>query len=218
MENPFADILGTSTIPDYSRLSFEEQCAYYVALMPYKVSSTGEMQRFPPAAVAAAAGVSQSTISLLGDAGQVRGGQLRYPKVAAEYAALGHEAFVHKYVTPIIRERLAVAYDAWKARKRNPDLNQRGYNPRANRYVGRHEWPKTSIGLHAIVYVDLAPERGGYFWFDLKPRQDLPEIALNQATPQGDPERERDPNDHEQGFATSTDAWRAARDRLDPKL
>lgn len=211
MENPLADMLEGLAIPDYGKLSFEEQCAYYIALLPYKLTTTGETTRFPPAAVAQAAGVSQSTISLLSDAGQVRGGQLRYPRVAAEYAKLGHETFVHKYLTPIIRERLRVALDDWKRRKRNPDVNEHGYNPRANRYVGRHEWPKTSIDLQAIFYIDLAHDRGGYLWFNLKPRQDLPEIPLNQAIGQGDPACSN------RGFATSEDAYRWVKAYLSPK-
>jgi hypothetical protein len=213
MENPFAEMLKNSKIPDYGRLSFDEQCAYYVALLPYKVSTSNEYVRFPPSVVASAAGVSQSTISLLSDAGKVRGGQLRYPKVAAEYAKLGHDAFVHKYLTPIIRERLAVALEAWKRRKRNPDLNDKGFNPRANRYVGRHDRLETSIDLPAHFYItEPIPDRGGYFWRNLKPRHDLPEIPVSQAPLEGDPAR------NGQGFATSQDAFRAALARLDPKL
>lgn len=211
MENPLADILENSNIPDYSRLSFEEQCAYYIALRPYQASSGGQTKRFPPAAVAAAAGVSQSTISLLGDAGKVRGGQIRYPKVAAEYAKLGHDAFVHRYLTPIIRERLAVAYDDWTRRKRNPDINSEGWNPRADRYCGRHEIPETSIGLHAIFWIQAVPDLHGYAWRNLKPRYDLPEIPVSEAPLQGDPTRGG------KGYATSQDCFRAAKHRLDPK-
>ncbi len=205
MENPFADMLVGSKIPDYSRLSFEEQCAFYVALLPYKVSTSNEYQRFPPAAVAAAAGVSQSTISLLSDAGKLRGGQVRYPKVAREYQTLGHEAFVHKYLTPIIRERLAAALEDWKARKRNPDINAKGYNPRADSACGRHDRPETSIDLPAVFYIQLMPDRGGYFWRNLKPRHDLPEVPVSQADCNGP-------------YPTSQDAKRAALAYLDPKL
>lgn len=208
MENPFAQKLADLDRPNYGKLTFEEQCGYFACLM----------LDVPPSAVAQVAGISQATTSLLSGAGQVRGGQLRYPKVGREYASLGREAFVHKYLTPIIRERIDQAIDAMRRRERNPDVNARGYNPRANRYAGkRYEWPQTSIDLHAVFFIDLAHDRGGYFWFDLKPRQDLPEIPLNQAVARGDPDRERDAAGHEQGFATSEDCFRWVKNYLDPK-
>ena len=207
MENPFAQKLAALNRPNYGKLTFEEQCGYYACLM----------LDVPPAAVAVAAGISQATTSLLGGAGEVRGGQLRYPKVGRELATLGREAFVHKYLTPIIRERIDQAIDAYRRSKRNPDINERGFNPRANRYCGRHDWPKTSIGLPAHFFIDLLHERGGYFWFNLKPQNHYPEIPLNMAKPQGNPERERDANGHEQGFATSEDCYRWVQNYLNPK-
>lgn len=207
MENPFAKKLEALNRPNYGKLTFEEQCGYYACLM----------LDVPPAVVAAVAGISQATTSLLGGAGEVRGGQLRYPKVGRALADLGKDAFVHKYLTPIIRERIDQALDAYHRRARHPDVNDRGYNPRANRYCTRHEWPETSLGLPAVFVIDLAHERGGYFWFNLKPRHDLAEIPLNQAVARGDPERERDPNGHEQGFATSEACFRWVKNYLNPK-
>jgi hypothetical protein len=201
MENPLAEMLKDLDTPNYGRLSFEEQCAYYVALM----------LKTPPAAVAAAAGVSQSTVSLLADAGLVRGGQVRYPRVANEYSKLGHDAFALKYLTAPIRDRLQVAYAAWKERKRNPDLNPQGFNPRADRYCRRYDWPETSIGLPAHFVIHLAPDHGGYVWRNLKPRHDLAEISLNEARVEGDPARSN------RGFATSEDCFRFVRNRLNPK-
>ena len=207
MENPFAKALENLDIPNYGRLSFEEQCGFHAALM----------LDVPPTAVATAAGVGSATISHLAAAGQVRSGQLRYPRVARELANLGREAFVHKYLTPIIRERLDQAIDAFKRKKRNPDINERGFNPRANRYCRRHDWPETTIGLPAHFVIELLHERGGYFWFNLKPQNHYPEIPLNMAKPQGNPERERDANGHEQGFATSEDCFRWVKNYLNPK-
>ena len=101
MENPFAQSLATLNRPDYGKLSFDEQCAYYDAL------KCG----VPPAAVAQVAGVAQSTVSLLGSAGETRGGKMRYAKLAREYDSLGHDAFVHRYLNPLIRDRLMVAIE-----------------------------------------------------------------------------------------------------------
>ena len=211
MENPLAEMLADCDTPNYGRLSFEEQCAFYIALQPFTVFTTGEIKQFPPSAVAAAAGVSQSTISLLADAGKLRGGQIRYPRVAAEFAKLGETAFTQKYLTAPIRDRLAVAYQQWKIRKQNPDANAHGFNPRANRYCGRFEWPETSIGLHAIFLIQLTPDQGGYCWRNLKPRQDLPEIPASEAPLQGDPDR------YNRGFATSEACFRWVRNYLWPK-
>ena len=94
-----------------------------------------------------------------------------------EYETLGHEAFIHRYLTPLIRDRLAVAVDEYRRRERNPDLNGKGFNPLANKYCGRHEWRETSIGMHVVFLIELIPDRSGYLWRNLKPFQGLPEIA-----------------------------------------
>ena len=214
MENPFAEALASLNRPDYGKLSFEEKCAYYAALM----------LKVPPAAVAKVAGVNQSTISLLSGAGQVRGGQLRYPKIAREYDSLGHEAFVHRYLNPLIRDRLMVAIDQIKVAERNPDVNEKGYSPRANRYLGRHDWPETSIGLHAIFRIELHPDGGGYFWRNLKPFYDQAEIEPDKVGFHpachlwGDPSRGPEHGPGAKGFATSELAYRHCKQTFDPKL
>jgi hypothetical protein len=201
MENPFAEKIASLNIPNYGKLSFEEQCAYHAALM----------LDVPVTVVMSVAGVSSATASHLAAAGQVRSGILRYPKVAAELAKLGREAFVHRYLTPIVRERLDQGLDAFNRKKRNPDLNSHGWNPRANGYCRRFDWPETSIGLHAIFTIQAVPDLEGYAWRNLKPRQDLPPIAVDQAKPQGDPERGG------LGFPTSQDCFRWVKNYLDPK-
>lgn len=212
MENPFADKLRGLDNTDYGRLPFEEQCAFFGAL---KLG-------VPRIAVAKAAGVSQATVSLMLSAGETRGGKLRYAKVAREYETLGHEAFIHRYLTPPLRERLDRAIDAWKIRIRNPDMNARGFNPKANAACGRYEWPETSIGLHAIFRIELHPDGNGYFWRNLKPRYDQPEVPADEVpyNPEcaivGDPERgpERGPN--AKGFPTSKACFAHVRRLMNP--
>ena len=199
MENPFAEQLKGFDNPDYGRLSFEEQCAFFGALKC----------QVPRLAVAKAAGVSQATVSLMLSAGELRGGKLRYAKVAREYETLGHDQFIHRYLSAPIRERLDQAIADYRRRERNPDLNAKGYNPRANAMCGRYEWRETSIGLHAIFRIELHPDGAGYFWRNLKPFYDQAEIAADQVGYHpachlwGDPSRGPERGPEAKGFATS---------------
>jgi hypothetical protein len=216
-KNPLADLVETQICTYIQRAPFEELCAYYGAL---RSGVRNEV-------VARASNLSRPAVAQLRAAGRPRGGQLRYPKVAREYVALGHQAFVAKYVNAKIRDRLEVALKEWIADpKRISDQKPvRGVNPRAKAYAGRHEWPETSIGLHAIFMIEWdddanAPRRKpgeriqatpGWKWRNLKPRQDLPEIPRDQAPLLGDPARE------DRGFATSEDCFRWVRSDLNPK-
>lgn len=212
MENPFAEQLKNLKITSHRKLSFDEQCAFYAGL---KLS-------VPHLAVSIAANVSQLTVSHLARAGSFLGGQMRYPAVAREYGTLGHEAFVHRYLTPVMRDRLAVAIDAVKRRERNPALNSKGYNPLANRYCGRHEWPETSLGLHSVFAIELCPDRCGYLWRNLKPFQGLPTVAWDDAPSNpacqlmGDPSRGPEEGPNAKGFATSKDCFQHIRRRFNP--
>jgi hypothetical protein len=212
MENPFAEQLKDLPFRNTSHLTFEEQCAFFAAL---RLS-------VPPLAVAQAAKLNRVTISHLNRAGSFLGGQIRYPKVAREYEILGHENFIHKYLTPPIRDRLAVAIDAYKRRERNPDLNANGFNPLANRYCGRHEWLETSLGLHSIFRIELIPDRRGYLWRNLKPFQGLEEIVGDQvsydpaAQLNGDPSRGPERGPSALGFATSKDCYSFVKRRFNP--
>ena len=208
MENPFAEQLALLNRPDYGKLSFEEQCAYYAALKC----------KVPPAALAKAAGVAQSTISLLGSAGQERGGKMRYAKLAREYDSLGHEAFVHRYLTPVIRDRLIVEMDKLKHAARNPDINEYGFNPRANRYVDRHDW---ALSYRRTVFrIELHPTRHGYFWRDLKPYSDLPEVTPERepfdCPLAGDPSRGPERGPDAKGYPTSELCYRACKRLFNP--
>ena len=210
MENPFAEKLASLKRPNYGKLSFGEQCAFYAALKC----------DVPPIAVAKVAGVSQATVSLLSGAGEMRGGQMRYPKVAREYDSLGHDAFVHSYLNPIIRDRLMVEMDKITHAARNPDVNSAGFNPRANRYGGRHEW---ALSYRLTVFrIELHADRGGYFWRDLKPYSDMPEIpaeqiAFNPDCPiVGDPSRGPERGPDAKGFPTSELCYRACKRLFNP--
>ena len=228
MENQFTEWLQVLGRQNYRKLSFEDQCAYYAALIlhldPANPVSPEKRRPIPPAAIASVAGVSSATISLLAGAGQVRGGQLRYPKVANEYRALGHDAFIHKYLTAPIRDRLAVALNQSDHAERNVDINEHGYNPRANRYVGRVEWTEaqSSIGLHSIVRIELHPNRGGYFWRNLKPDPYFPEVHYD-AVPfnlacqiNGDPSRGPERGSEAKGFPTSEACFRHVKRERNP--
>jgi hypothetical protein len=197
MENPFAEMLKGLINTNGRKLAFGEQCAAYGALK----------LQVPLEAVARAFGVGLPTLSYLRHAGEVRGGQLRYRLVAREFEALGEDAFVQKYLTPPIRERLAVAIDAFKRKIRNPDINAKGYNPRADGYVGHHALKPRSEYQAETWEIDIAlfsgGERPGYFYRIGKP---YPTAKWN-----GNPERQ------DGGFVTSTDCYRSARDYLSPK-
>jgi hypothetical protein len=217
MENPFAEALADLGWPNHGRLPFEDQCAYYAALKC----------DVPPVAVANVSGLSQSVVSLLKAAGTPRGGQLRYPKVASEYAAMGHDSFVHKYLTPLIRERLMVEIANLKLAEREKadgePLNEHGYSPRADSYCRRVEWKQTSIGKHAVFRIELHPGRGGYFWRDLKPYYDRPEIPADQVNFKtelvGDPARGPERGPEAKGFRTSRACYIHVKNNVfDPKL
>ena len=206
MTNPFADIVENQIADSNVRISFDEMCSFYAAL---KLGVR-------PRVVAIASGLALSTISHLRAAGFRAGGQMRYPKVGREYRSLGHDAFIHKYATPIIRERLAVAADQFKRKQIEPKTPG-AISIRAKRRAGRHDWPETSIGLHAVFLIVWSNDPPGWFWRNLKPRQDLPEIeywdsaAVSQTPLLGDPNRDN------RGFATSEDCYRHVKNYLDPK-
>ena len=193
MENPFSDLVASLNSQNHKHLTFEEQCAFYAALQ------CGVTQ----AAVALAAKVSGPTISLLSNAGQVRAGQLRYPRVAREYQSLGHDAFVSKYATPWARERLDAASAQILHKKRNPD-EAKGWSPRANAYEGVHHWPDASLGPCKFVIIPV-PDRQGWFWRQLEP----------YAGPlRGNPLL--DDGAREPGFANTKDCFRLCRSYFNP--
>lgn len=212
MENPLASLIDSLNSTMRKSLSFEEQCAFYIAL---------KLGVRPPA-VEIASGLSRHAISQLSRAGSFLGGQIRYPKVVREYEKLGHENFIHRYLTPLIRDRLAVAVDEYQRRERNPDLNAKGYNPLASKYCGRYEWRETSLGLHVVFQIELIPDRAGFLWRNLKPFQGLPEIPADQISYDpacqlnGNPERGPERGPDAKGFPTSKACFAHIKRLFDP--
>jgi hypothetical protein len=202
MENPLEKLFLNSEHPKKGKMTFSDACAFYAALQPYRVSSTGELRKLPPAAVAQAAGVSQPAISNLAAAGNIVGGQTRYPKVALEYATLGHDAFVHKYLTPIIQEKLTVALDAYNRKKRDPLKGK--LNIRAASYEGRRELKPRSTYNPMTWTILIAwrsePAIGWHYQIQAPHRENTWRGAADG-----------------RGFATSQAAFHAAREYLTPK-
>ena len=197
MENPFQESLKGLNRNNVRKLAFGEQCAAYAALK----------LQVPLEAISKTFGVSLGTLSYLGHAGEVKGDHLRYRPVAREFEALGQEAFVHKYLTAPIRERLELAIDAFKRKVRNPDINSRGYNPRADGYVGHHVLKPRSEYQADIWEIDIALMTAGSdpgYFYRIGAPHPSPQWRGNSARQGG-------------GFVTSTDCYRFARDYLSPK-
>ena len=102
MDNPFSETVSKYVEDRKGKLSFEELCGYYAAMLCEVKDREIEV----------ASGLSQPTVSNLRHAGEYRSGQLRYVRIAKEYALLGREAFIAKYATPSIRERVRLASEA----------------------------------------------------------------------------------------------------------
>jgi hypothetical protein len=154
MFNPFADDIRNSIARGKNHQSFEDLCGYYGALMCGVENE----------AIALAADLSQPSVAYLRVAGEFRGGQLRYPKVAREYRMLGHDAFVAKYVTAALKERCLTArhnieHGLAQARQSN------AVKPRASGLVGRHILKPR--GRPALVIEILPPLPEGYFYLFL---------------------------------------------------
>ena len=211
--NPLADLLERQNTKPKHKLSIEDQCSFF-ATMKLGIS---------PVVVAECTGLSLPTVCHLRQAGEYRSGQLRYPAVAREYAQLGHENFIHRYLTAPIRERIAVAIDSVNRRER-ASLNAKGYNPAANRYAGRHAWPETSSGFHVIFRIELYPDGGGYFWRNLKPRYEEPEVLADRVNYDlacqinGDPSRGPERGPDARGFPTSEACWKHVKSLYNPKV
>ena len=194
MTNPFEDILKSQTTGYARKLPHADACGYYAALRD------GVTQPI----VVAASGLSQGAISHLAAAGKRKGGQIRYPKVAAEYLALGREAFIHKYVTTIIRDRLRVAAD--QVSRHTPSaVELAGVNPRANKYRGLHNFTDQDFG--ATIEIAFAREIAiGWRWRTVA----LSDGRVHSEYWRGDPRHE------ERSFATSEDAYTHCRIRYSP--
>jgi hypothetical protein len=181
-------------------MTFDEQCGYYAAIQ----------SKVPLLIVAKVAGISHTVASYLKAAGERRGGQTRYPKVAREYAALGHEAFIHKYLNPRLRHDLIEAIDERKREHDAKRLKAQGIPANVMRYCRRYVWEKTQFGQPAIFVID---QRGdGFRWRNLKPFYDQPEYPVDKQpllSWQGDFENDAP-------FATPVDCFRYLRDFYKP--
>ena len=193
MENPIQDLVESQITITGPRMPFFDQCGWFAAL------ACGVHNR----AVAVASGLAPPTVAFLKQAGQHYGGQTRYPKVAAEYAALGHDAFVHRYLTPKIRDRLAVAINQIRRKQLEPKT-QDAIRPNAKAYQGRREITALD-GSKWAVQIRFTPD--GWFWaWALEPGRG--EIKPEHMRWQGDELRQS------RGFPTSRNAWRIPFDLL----
>jgi hypothetical protein len=152
--------------------------------------------------VAKVAEIGSSVATYLKAAGQRRGGQVRYPKVAREYDALGHEAFVHRYLTPRLRADLIEAIDAKKRAHDAKRLAMGGIPANHMRYCRIYRWLKTVHGTPAVFRIeDHRPH--GFLWRNLKPYFDQPEWPPEkwaELKPRGD--------DDDNPFANPLDCYR----------
>jgi hypothetical protein len=199
MENPLADLVESQTAQSNSRMPFGELCAFHAALM------CGVRNR----AVAKASGLSTATIAHLARAGDRHGGQLRYPRVASERQTLGDQAFVQKYITPLIRDRLQVAIDA--IRRHDAEAKAPGaVRPNATRFRGPH-----AVGDYGgsrwefTVRFSKEPPIGWLYGVTFEPGRG--HIAPEYVRWIGDRSRGG------RGYATSTEAYTALMSKLNPK-
>ena len=159
MENPFADIVENQINTSNSRLPFAELCGFYAAL------ADGVTNRI----VAAASGLSEPAVASLRHAGEQYASQIRYPKVAREYRALGRQAFIHKYVTGELKDRLRVARHNVNIDRLAPKPRD-GVNPRASKYAGTRLIVDPND--HMETTVEIAFDRGanpGWKWHEIPP-------------------------------------------------
>lgn len=193
MLNPFSEALEDYPRTSSNHMSFEDACGYYGALV----------SGVQPAAISLAANVAQPTVSYLARAGEYVGGQIRYPRVAREYALLGHDAFIEKYVTPVLREHCVAAMRDLAAGVARPKTSTR-VQPRRSGLIGRHILKSRSDfapTAHAIEILEPTPE--GYFYLALT------KVGGGEHKPEHAPKYGP--------FKTAAAARRAARDYLTPE-
>ena len=192
MLNPFADVLEHSEETTSNHLSFEDQCGYYGAL------KCGIKNN----AVALAANIAQPTVSYLRAAGERRGGQIHYARVAREYANLGHDPFIHKYVTDRIRTRCLNARHDILHGLAKPRASA-FVKPRKSGLVGSHILRPRSALSEETWTIDIVQRPEGYFYLII-----------------GSPLRGEIHREDAQAFgpfAQARDALHAAKDQLTPE-
>ena len=190
MTNPFAEALKNHIPSTANHMTFEEQCGYYGALK----------SGVPRIVVAAAANIATPTVTYLARAGELVGGQIRYRKVATEYADLGHEPFIHKYVTPALRDRCLAALANYE-NGTLPERQQRAVRRSANGLVGIHKLKPRNEWQDESARIEIAQKPEGYI-----------SILLNL----GERAFEREHGERLGPFPTSRAAFMAARTKYTP--
>lgn len=189
-QNPFADILANVVVQRKHRLTFEEQCGYFGALI----------HKVPKPIVAEASGMQIAAVYRLANAGQPP--RYDYEKVWLEWQALQGERFIHKYVTPVIRDKLRVAGENIHLARLAPKPFD-GFNRRASKYLGSHTIIDRDIegdpGVEIEIAFDRDPLAPGWKW-RLK----------------GDSAWRGDPRCEERGFAFSEHAYQFCKLRFAP--
>lgn len=199
MENPFADLVESQMARTNSRMLFGELCSFHAAMM---CGMTNEP-------VAVATGLSLPTVSYLRHAGKHVGGQLRYPAVAKERRALGDEAFIRKYATPLVRQQLADALEQIRL-KRTAPKPPGAIRPNAKRHAGSHDVKTDWNGDWAFtVRLSTEPPIGWLYGITLEPGRGA--IKPEHVQWFGDSARDG------RGFATSTEAYTAIMSMIAPK-
>lgn len=198
MTSPFDYILNTKiTEGSSTRLPFGELCAFYAALV----------DGVPPRIVSVATGLAITSVGSLKAAGTFHAGQIRYPKIAAEFRRLGREPFIHRYVTAEIHDRIRVAGDQVKRARLEPKPFA-GVNPRASKFAGVHTL-KDPRGADVKIEIAFArsPDSPGWKWRRLGPFSQYDDI---RDAWRGDPRHQ------ERAFAKSKDAYDFCRLRFLP--
>lgn len=199
-QNPIADIADTIISRQRnSRIPFAELCGFYAALV----------WGAPLGVVVEAAGLDRSTVAHLRSAGTHRSGQMRYPKVAQEFARLGKAEFSTKYLTAPIRDRLRVAKDRIDRAAIEP--RERRINPSADAYAGRQPIKDPTGGPDVTVTIEFdRGDRKGWTWREYAGRPEPLPGSDGAFVLRGDPRHE------ERRFVTSTEAREFCRLRFCP--
>jgi hypothetical protein len=194
MRNPIANIVARQyVVQRQSRIPFAELCGYY-ALLWWGAGITE---------VATASGLNRSSIAHLKAAGQFRGGQIRYPKVAAEFERLGIDAFSTTYLSAEIRNRYDVAVDRVRHQRTTAPKPFVGSNPRASKHEGVAvvRDPLGGPDIRFTVDYDHITRRPGWVW------RDFAGYPSPQPGFDGVPWLRGDPRRQEQRFYSSTEAY-----------
>jgi hypothetical protein len=192
-QNPLADIAGLPISQQRnSRIPFEELCGLYAALQ----------WDVPLGVIIRASELDKSSVYHLRGAGTFRSGQLRYPRVAQEFAKLGKADFSTKYLTAPLKDRLRVAHDEYRRNATMPRLQR--ISPNASAFAGVHTLKDPLGGPDQTFEIVFdRGERPGWTWRDRNPGAETDELR-------------GDPRDQENRFTKSKYALDFCRLRFVP--